>query len=295
MKSFLESIENNEILVSDGALGTMLFSAGMEPGKCPELLVLEKPELLRSIAAEYIRSGADIIHTDSFGASSLKLSEYGLEAKVEEINRKSVELLQEVAGNSVYISGSCGPVGRIMEPYGTTTAEEVALSYELQMRSLIDAGVDVVCVETMMDLREAVLAVKAARKVSAEIPVMVSMTFESTPNGFFTIWGVSIPDAIKELETAGADIVGSNCGNGIATMVEIARCFREASKIPLLIQSNAGQPELQNGEIVYSETPEMFGEKTRELLNIGVSVIGGCCGTTPKHIQAISRVVSNRD
>ncbi|MBC8428716.1 MAG: homocysteine S-methyltransferase family protein [FCB group bacterium] len=291
MKPFLDRIKNGEILISDGALGTMLFDAGMEPGKCPELLVLEKPELLRNIALEYVQAGADIIHTNTFGASPLKLSDYGLEDKAEEINRKSVELLQDVAGDSICISGSCGPTGRVMEPYGNTDPEEVTFAFEHQIQTMVDAGVNMICIETMIDLREAVLAVKAVRKVSIEIPVMVSMTFDSTPNGFFTIWGASIPDAVKELETAGADIVGSNCGNGIAIMVEIARCFRKETKIPLLIQSNAGQPELRNGKIVYSESPVLFAEKALELADIGVSIIGGCCGTTPRHIEAISRVI----
>ncbi len=291
MKFLLDRIENEEVLISDGALGTMLFDAGMKPGKCPELLVLENPGLLQSIALKYMHAGADIIHTNTFGASPLKLSDYGLEDMTEEINRNAVELLRETAGDSAYISGSCGPTGKLMLPYGNTEPEEVLAGYGQQIKSLIDAGVDIICIETMIDLREAVLAIKAARTVSSEIPIMTTMTFDRTPNGFFTIWGASISDAINGLQDAGADIVGSNCGNGIETMVDIARCFRKKTSLPILIQSNAGQPKMKSGIITYLESSELFAEKARELVDIGISIIGGCCGTTPEHIKAISTAI----
>jgi 5-methyltetrahydrofolate--homocysteine methyltransferase len=291
MEPLLERISRGETLVSDGALGTMLIGAGMEPGQCPEMVVLERPDLLQSITRQYLEAGSEIIHTDTFGASPMKLSDYGLEAMAEEINERAVAILREVIGDDAYVSGSCGPSGKIMTPYGDTDPEEVSRGYERQMGALISAGVDIICIETMIDLREAVLAIQAARAVSPEIPVMATMTFEKTSRGFFTVWGAGIEEAAAGLEEAGADVVGSNCGNGIEIMVEIARRFREATAFPLLIQSNAGLPESRNGGIVYSETPELFSEKTRELIDIGVSVIGGCCGTTPDHIRAIRAVV----
>lgn len=291
MEPLLERISRGEVVVSDGALGTMLIAGGgLQPGECPDGLVLERPELLRTIAVQYLEAGSEIIHTDTFGSSSLKLSDYGLEDRTEEINGKAVEILREAVGGSAYVSGSCGPTGRIMTPYGDTEPDEVSRAYERQMKALVSAGVDVICIETMIDLREAVLAVRAARSASADIPVMATMTFDRTPNGFYTVWGTGIEEAAAGLSEAGADIVGSNCGNGIGVMVEIAGRLREATPLPLLIQSNAGQPESRDGEVVYAETPELFAKKTRELIDIGVSVIGGCCGTTPDHIRAIRGV-----
>ncbi len=243
MEPFLDRTGRGEILISDGALGTMLFDAGLVPGQCPEQVVLEKPELLQDIARRYIEAGSDIVHTDTFGATPLKLSDYALHERTGEINRQAVALLKEVAGDRAYVSGSCGPTGRILKPFGDVDPAEVLDGYRAQMDTLISAGADLLCIETMIDLREAVLAVEAARSISSEIPVMTTMTFDKIPKGFFTIWGAGIEESVKALQDAGADVVGSNCGNGIEIMVEIARAFREATQFPLLIQSNAGQPE----------------------------------------------------
>ncbi len=291
MEPFLDRTGRGEILISDGALGTMLFDAGLVPGQCPEQVVLEKPELLQDIARRYIEAGSDIVHTDTFGATPLKLSDYALHERTGEINRQAVALLKEVAGDRAYVSGSCGPTGRILKPFGDVDPAEVLDGYRAQMDTLISAGADLLCIETMIDLREAVLAVEAARSISSEIPVMTTMTFDKIPKGFFTIWGAGIEESVKALQDAGADVVGSNCGNGIEIMVEIARAFREATQFPLLIQSNAGQPESRGGEIHYSETPELFAEKAIELKGLSVSVIGGCCGTTPDHIRAMKDAV----
>jgi 5-methyltetrahydrofolate--homocysteine methyltransferase len=158
------------------------------------------------------------------------------------------------------------------------------------MGALVSAGVDVICVETMSDLLEATCAVKAARELGS-IPVMATMTFDHTPKGFYTIMGVTIEQAVRGLEAAGADVVGSNCGNGIENMVSIARECRKFTNLPILIQSNAGIPELDGDIAVYPETPDFMAERVRELLDAGVSIVGGCCGTTPAHIRAIRKAV----
>jgi 5-methyltetrahydrofolate--homocysteine methyltransferase len=165
-------------------------------------------------------------------------------------------------------------------------------SFTRQIGACIDAGADVICVETMTDLNEATLAIQACKAVSPTIPICATMTFDATPRGFFTIMGVSIEQAARGLEEAGADVIGSNCGNGIEKMIEIAREFQKHTSLPLLIQSNAGLPEMEGDRPVYPETPEFMAEKCRELLSIGVSIIGGCCGTTPKHIAAIRNMVN---
>lgn len=293
MKSILKRLYNGEILVSDGAMGTMLFQKGLPSGECPESINLKNPEILEEIAKLYFDAGADIIQTNTFGGSPLKLSDYGFEDKAEEINKIAVKMVKNVVNNQAYISGSCGPSGKLLKPYGDTEPDEVYQSYKLQMESLINAGVDIICIETMTDLQEATIAVKVAKEVSSQIPVIVTMTFDETPRGFYTIMGVSINDAAQGLEKAGADCIGSNCGNGIENMIKIAYEFKKYTSLPIIIQSNAGVPEMKSEILFYPETPEFFAEKAKELIEAGVSIIGGCCGTTPEHIKAIRKVVDN--
>ena len=293
MKRLLERLEQGEILVADGALGTMLLQRGLKPGECPESFNLARPEILEEIAGLYLDAGAEIIETNTFGANPLRLSQYDLEEKTEEINRNAVRAVRSAVGSRAYVAACCGPSGRILKPYGDTEPKEVYAGYLAQMECLIDAGIDCVCVETMIDLAEAKLLVRAAKEVSAAIPVTATMTFDATPRGFFTVMGVDTATAASGLAEAGADVVGSNCGNGIQKMIEIAKEFRKHSDLPLIIQSNAGLPKLQNGVPVYGETPEFMADRARELIAAGVSIIGGCCGTTPEHIRAIRKVVDS--
>ncbi len=294
MEPLLDRLKKGEVLVADGAMGTMLLDKELQPGECPESLSLSQPEVLKDIAMHYLQAGADIIQTNTFGASPMKLTEYGLEDMTEEINLRAVSLVREIVNNRAYVSGSCGPSGKILKPYGDTEPEALYNGFERQIRSLVSAAIDVVCIETMTDLREAVLAVQAAKAVSARMTVMATMTFDETTKGFYTIMGVSIAEAAAGLQEAGADIIGSNCGNGIENMVRIAREFKEVSSVPVIIQSNAGQPEMKDGRPCYTEPPALFAEKARELMAAGVSIIGGCCGTTGRHIRAIRDVVDSR-
>jgi 5-methyltetrahydrofolate--homocysteine methyltransferase len=248
---------------------------------------LAKPEVLAEVAELYLDAGADLVTTNTFGASPLMLASHGLDDRTEEINRAAVEALEPVVKGRAAISASVGPTGKILEPYGDTTPEVAADAFDRQIGALIEAGADLICIETMIDLREAELAVKAARSISAEIPVIATMTFDDTPRGFFTTMGSSVEQACETLVGAGADIVGSNCGNGIDTMLEIARGFGEHATVPVIIQSNAGLPENTDGQLVYPETPEFMAERVGRLMDLGVSIIGGCCGTGPEHIRAI--------
>ncbi len=291
MKDFLDRIKAGEIIVADGAMGTMCFEAGLRAGDCPELWNIEHPELIEKITRSYFEAGSEIVHTNTFGGTGLKLAPYGLQTRAAELNSEAAKIARRAVGDKAYISGSCGPSGKILKPYGDTEPEIIYAAFREQIDALIKAGVDAVTIETMVDLEEAKLAIRAAREISAEIPIMATMTFDSTPNGFFTIMGVSIEDAVRGLEEAGADIIGSNCGNGIENMVKIAAEFKNATKMPLVIQSNAGMPKVENGKTVYAETPEMMVEKAKEMLGLPVSVIGGCCGTTPDHIRALRKMV----
>jgi 5-methyltetrahydrofolate--homocysteine methyltransferase len=293
MKNLLERLKNGETLVADGALGTMLMERGLKPGEPPESFNLTRLQVLEEIARLYFNAGADIISTNTFGASPLKLSFYSLEDKIKEINRNAILAVRKVVDDHAYVAASCGPSGRILKPYGDTEPEDVYKSFEKQMCILVDSGIDIICIETMIDLNEAILAIKAAKNVSRTTPVISTMTFDPTSGGFYTVMGTNIQDAVKGLEKAGADIIGSNCGNGIENMIKIAKDFKQYSTVPLIIQSNAGIPRLQGDKTVYPETPKFMAKKTKELLAIGVSIIGGCCGTTPEHIREIKHMTDS--
>ncbi len=291
MNKFLDKIKNGNILVADGAMGTFLFERGLKPGDCPEALNLSNPEKLEEIAQIYLDAGAEIIQTNTFGASTMKLAQYGLSEKTTEINIAAVRAVRKVVGENAFVSASCGPSGKILKPYGDAEPDELYAGFQKQLTALIGEGVDIICVETMTDINEACLAIKAAKSISTEIPVMATMTFDSIPRGFYTIMGVDIKTAAEELAAAGADLIGSNCGNGIDNMIKIAAKFKEFSDKPIIIQSNAGLPKRKSGKFIYDETPEYMVERLDELIKSGVSVIGGCCGTGPEHIAAFRKYV----
>jgi len=291
MDPLLERLGRGEIVVGDGGLGTWLIERGLEPGQCPEALNLERPELMEQIARGYLDAGAELLTTNTFGASPIKLRFFGQEQRMEEINRRAVELVRDVARDGAYVVASVGPCGSLLEPYGEASEDEVYESFEKQVRALATAGADVICVETMTDLREASLATRAAKAAAPELPCAVTMTFDPTPRGFFTIMGVDVESAVDGLQQAGADAIGTNCGNGIETMVEIARAFSKHAKRPLVVQSNAGLPLTEGEKIRYPETAEDFAGRVSTLIEARVQWIGGCCGTTPDHIRAIRECV----
>ena len=291
MKSLLERLAAGEVLIGDGAWGTLLMTRGLTPGEAPETLNRSRPEVLEEIARLYLEAGADLVTTNSFGGSPARLRRYGLDGQTEEINRAAVEAVRRAVGRRACVSASVGPSGHVLKPYGDSDPAEIGAGFERQIRALAEAGADLVCIETMTDLAEAVLAVRAARAVAPALPVLATMTFERTRRGFFTVMGASVEQAARELGEAGADILGSNCGNGSEVMVEIAREFRAHTARPIAIQPNAGLPEPRGGETVYPETPEFMAEQARALVKAGVSIVGGCCGTTPEHIRALRAVV----
>jgi len=268
-------------------MGTLLIERGLAPGEPPEMVALTRPGVLEEIARLYLEAGADLIETDTFGGSPLKLGLHGLGERCEEVNREAVRAVRRVAEGRAYVAASCGPSGHLLEPYGDTAPGAMHESFARQVEVLARAGADCLVVETMTDLAEARIAVRAAKEVAPSLPVLATMTFDPTPRGYFTIFGASVAAAAAGLEEAGADAVGSNCGLGIAHLVKIARAFREATRLPLVIQPNAGLPRAVGTQTIYDETPEILAEGARELVDLGVAVIGGCCGTTPAHIRAL--------
>jgi 5-methyltetrahydrofolate--homocysteine methyltransferase len=269
----------------------MLMARGLRPGDPPEALTLTHPDVIESIARLYVEAGADLVTTNTFGGSPLRLRAFGLEGDTEAINRAAVAALRRAVGDRALVSGSMGPGGHLLQPYGTVSAAEAAASFARQARALADAGVDLFCVETMTDLEEARLAVEAARAAAPHVPVIATMTFERTRRGFFTVMGVSVERAAEVLTAAGAEMIGANCGHGIDAMVEVAQAFRAVTQAPLAIQPNAGLPESRDGVLVYPESPEQFAAAVPALLAAGVRLVGGCCGTTPAHVRAIRAAV----
>ncbi len=294
MEDVLKRLRRGDVIVGDGALGTMLMQRGLKHGDSPEAFNLTRQDILEEIAAQYVNAGSEIITTNTFGASPLRLQPFSLDDKVEAINRSAVEAVRRAVEDKAYVSGCIGPSGKMLKPFGKVEPEEVYSSYCRQLSSLLGAGIDLVFIETMSDLNEAALAIRAARSLDSKIPVMATVTFGKTPRGYFTLMGASIKDTAAALEEAGADIIGSNCGQGAAAMVEIAKEFRRHSRVPVAIQSNAGLPVAGEAGIVYPESPEFMASKASELVDLGVQIIGGCCGTEPDHIRAIRMTVDAR-
>jgi 5-methyltetrahydrofolate--homocysteine methyltransferase len=289
MVGLLDRLRQDDFLVADGAMGTMLMQKGLLPGDCPERVNLEKPKLLEEIAGEYLDAGAEIIQTNTFGASPLKLKMYNLDDRTEEINTNAVRAARKASDGRTFVAASCGPCGRLLKPYGDISPEVVQAQFERQIRALVSEGIDLLCIETMTDLCEASLAIAAAKAVSPTLPVCAMMTFDETPRGFFTIMGVSIEQAATGLAGAGADVIGSNCGNGIERMISIAEEFQKCTTLPIMIRPNAGLPTLEGEALIWPDSPDLMAEKCGALLSLGVNIIGGCCGTTPGHIAAIKK------
>jgi 5-methyltetrahydrofolate--homocysteine methyltransferase len=288
-----ELIKSGKTLVSDGAWGTFLQAKGLKPGECPELWNIEQPEAVLDIAKSYIEEGADTIETNSFGGSCFKLEAFGLENKVYEINRKAAEISRQAAGDNKYVLGSIGPTGKMLL-MGDVTEEELYEAFKEQSVALSDGGADALIIETMTALDEAEIAVRAARE-NTNCEIICTMTFDHLQSGEYrTMMGVSPTEMVEVLANAGVHILGANCSNGIAGMIQITEEIRSVDKnIPVLIHANAGLPVLEGTCTIFPESPEMMAEFAPKLAEAGANIIGGCCGTTPAHIQKMVEVLKN--
>ncbi len=285
--SIVEAVKNGRTLVSDGAWGTFLQKKGLKPGECPELWCVERPADVRDVAANYIAAGADMVETDSFGGTSFKLEHYGLASRATEINEAAARISREAAGPGQWVIASVGPTGKMLL-LGDVSEEELYESFKEQCMALAKGGADALCIETMSAVDEACLAIQAAKK-NTPCEVICTFTFERTVNGDYrTMMGVTPTEAAKAAVAAGADIIGTNCGNGIERMIEIVKEMRAACPTtPILVHANAGLPKNVNGVDTFPETPADMAGQIAGLVAAGANIVGGCCGTTPAHIAAM--------
>lgn len=276
-----------EILILDGAMGTQLIERGLKKGECPELWNLEKPEIIMEIHRNYFEAGADAVLTNTFGGNSIKLAHFKLEERAREINLAGARIAVGVKPEGKFVGGDIGPTGKILKPYGPLDEMSAISSFEEQAKALAEGKVDFIIIETMSDLKEAILALRGAKKVTF-LPVLVSLTYQRTPRGFFTIMGNSLPDCVRTLEEEGADAIGTNCNIGSAEMVLLVKELKAQTSLPIFVEPNAGKPILsEEGIVHYEESPEYFAENILKIFELGVNGIGGCCGTTPLYIKKI--------
>jgi 5-methyltetrahydrofolate--homocysteine methyltransferase len=293
----LKEVLRERRLVSDGAMGTQLQAAGLEPGGCGEAWNLTHPERILDIQRRYVEAGADCLTTNTFGGCRMMLERHGHGDEVEAINRAGVEIARSAFGDRAgFVLGDVGPFGGVMEPYGDVEPDEVRRAFEEQARALVSAGVDAIIVETQTSLDELGLAIDGAR--AAGVPcVIASLAFDVSPDGDLirTMMGASPEEAAAFAGDRGADVVGLNCGTSIDMLRarEVVSLYRSACDLPIMVQPNAGLPVLEGLRTVYKQTPEQMVEGVAELLEAGAGIVGGCCGTTPEHIRAL-RVVVDR-
>jgi 5-methyltetrahydrofolate--homocysteine methyltransferase len=277
-------------LVLDGAMGTQLMNMGLEVTDCAHRWNIERWEDVRAVHQSYVDAGADIILTNTFGANELRLALFGLEEELYEMNHAGVDLATGLGDQPYLVAGDIGPTGYLLKPYGEFHVSDFMRCYQNQAQALEAAGVDMFIVETQSDPREALAAVEGIRRVSKK-PIIVSFSFSLGPQGYRTVMGTSPDEALLSL--LGKDIqgFGVNCGEGMERYIDLVRMVRQMTNLPIMAKPNAGVPELIDGKAHYTESPDDFREMVPKLLSAGVDLIGGCCGTTPEHIQVIREAV----
>jgi 5-methyltetrahydrofolate--homocysteine methyltransferase len=292
MKHDLRHVIRNKVVLMDGAMGSLIIAAGMREGEIPESWMLENPDRQVEIHAAYLDAGAEIIQTNTFGASRLKLhtSEAGREIDPVAFNERAAALarraVRDYGAADRFVAGDIGPTGSFFPPVGRLTFDEAAACFAEQAQALAGAGVDLFLIETMYDLREAVAALKEARR-AADVPVFVELTFEKRPKGYFTMMGDTVERAVEVLSAEGADAIGANCTLTSDDMLGLVNEFRSRTDKPLLFQPNAGQPVIVEGKAVYRQKPNEFSRDIEMMVRAGANAVGGCCGTTPAFISAI--------
>lgn len=289
----LAGVLETRILLLDGGMGSLLIADGLTAGQAPEWWVLEHPDRISRAHRAYAEAGADVIHTVTFGANAPKLEAVGLAGRDDEVNRRAVDLARESAGDRTWVAGDLGPTGKFFPPMGDASEERLEEVYRQQVGQLADAGVDLISIETMYDVREALAAVRAAREV--DLPVLASMTFERRRRGFFTLVGNRVGPSLRTLGEAGADAVGFNCSVESEPMVDLVVEAAAEVDLPLVAQPNAGQPRATADGVVYDADAATFVADLIRMVEAGARIVGGCCGTDPSFILAARNALDSLD
>ncbi len=269
----------------EGGMGTMLIQRGLPSGQPGEFFTLEQPEVVASVHQEYVEAGARVVITNTFNSNRIRLAHSGLCDRLAKCIEVGVHLARQAAVESgIVVAGSMGPTGELLSPVGTLSKEEATDVFAEQAALLDAAGVDMFVVETMFDVEEALAAISACSRVSGK-PIVACMAYSSTPRGFCTMMGNSLTDAVPRLLDAGAIAVGANCQLSCSAMEELAGILREVTPAPLWVKPNAGQPEVTDQGVHYGDSPEVFASSVVAMAKVGIEMIGGCCGTTPRHIE----------
>ena len=291
MSAIYDALEKG-ILISDGAMGTMLQGKGLTDGGAPELWNVENPTAIEEVLEEYAAAGANLITTNTFGGTRGRLQMHGLEDRLFELNKAGAEIARKVADRhpGCFVMGDVGPSGELMEPMGTMTIDEAKDLFADQIKALVAGGVDAILIETMSDLQEVEAAVKAAKEIAPNLPIIVTFSFDTNLR---TMMGVKPAVAVKTLAAEGVRIIGANCGRGVDEMRVIAKELTEARPdgVFIITQSNAGLPKLVGGDFVYDGTPEEMAKYALDMKELGVNVIGSCCGSSPAHTKAMSEAI----
>jgi homocysteine S-methyltransferase len=287
-KDFREALTDDRVLVFDGAMGTMLYSRGVYINKCYDELNLTGPDLVLGVHREYVKAGADIIETNTYGANRVKLAGYGLEDRIREISRTGARLAREAAGDRAFVAGAIGPLGIRIEPYGPTSIEEARAFFREQAEGLLEGGVDLFILETFSDVAEIHQALIAVRSV-CDLPVIAQMTIQNDGN---TSYGTSPEIFTRRLDEWGADVIGLNCSVGPHAMFEAIEKMQQVTRRKLSAQPNNGLPRQVDGRMFYMASPDYMAKYAKRLIQAGAKFIGGCCGTTPEHIRQIANAVT---
>jgi homocysteine S-methyltransferase len=281
-------LDPDQVVIFDGAMGTMLYAKGVFINQCYDELVLRSPDLVREVHAAYVKAGAEVVETNTFGANRAKLTQYGLEGQVAAINQRAAQLAREAAGEQRLVAGAVGPLGIRLEPYGPTSRDEARALFREQLRALADGGADCFVLETFADLEEIEQAVLAARDVNAAMPIIAQATVGPEMR---TAFGASPEDVARVLDKWGVDVIGLNCSVGPQTILEAIERMAAVTTRKLSAQPNAGMPRDVGGRTMYMASPEYMATYARHLIQAGAKIVGGCCGTTPEHIKAMAEGV----
>ncbi|MCK4284733.1 MAG: homocysteine S-methyltransferase family protein [Candidatus Lokiarchaeota archaeon] len=281
--------DNSKIVLFDGAFGTELIKRGLEPGKVPDILNIENPESIVEIHKSYYDAGSDMCQTNTFGSTPLNLRRHNLEDQIQEIIENALNNIKKVCPTGRLIVGDIGPTGEFRPPVGNASSEEWYSSFKMQSK-LLDKGVNLYHVETISDLEEILAAIRAIKEVSNK-PIIASITYKKTKRGFFTIMGDSLEKCIKALESEKVDVIGANCTLGSRDMLDLVKQAIEMTNIPISAKPNAGQPRIEGLQTFYDQPIEEYVRDIQEMIKLGVKVVGGCCGTSPKTINEIRKII----